>query len=146
MILLWTPADGEPRQYTFTPDDLMPVEYEPIEALGTWPSLAEFELACRQQSRTALRVALWICRRRDEPDLSLVDVQPRSGDISLEYDTDEALAIAEVMLADPDLDPVVRSGVEERMDALRAAAAGKDPGPAASPTSAGPASGTSPTT
>lgn len=146
MQLLWTPADAEPRQFTFTPDDLLPSEYEPIEALGTWPSLADFEVACRSGSLTAWRVALWICLRRDDPDLSLVDVQPRSGDLSLQYDTDEALAIAEVMLADPDLTPEVRAELEQRLEALRAAAAGKGPGPAASPTSAGPGSGTSRTT
>lgn len=132
MQLLWTPPDAEPREFRFTPDDLTPAEYEPIEALGTWASLADFEADCRAGKRTAWRVALWICRRRDDPDLSLADVQPRSGDLALLYDADEALAIAEVMLADPDLDDLMRAQVQDKVVALReqVAAEGKDPSPA----------------
>lgn len=142
MLLHWTPPTGDPRTFIFRPDDLRPAEYEPIEALGTWPSLAEFTLACQASQRTAWRVALWVCLRRDDPAVELDAVQPTPLELAMEYEPDENLALAELNLADPDCPPELRALLEASMPDLLAAA-GKAPGPAASRTSAGRAGGTS---
>lgn len=148
MILVWTPADAEPRTFEFRPDSMPPAEYEAIESHGRWASLDEFNDAVRASSRTAWRVALWICLRRDNPALSLDDVQPRPLEISMAYEPEEELALAELGLADPDTPPELRDAFETRRQELTARL-GKDrpgPAPAPSPTSETAAAGTSPTT
>ncbi len=148
MILVWTPADAEPRTFTFRPDAMPPAEYEAIEDVGRWLSLDDFNDAVRASSRTAWRVALWICLRRDNPTLTLDDVQPKPLEVSLSYEPEEELALAELGLADPDTPPDLRAMFEARRRELTVHL-GKDqpgPDPAPSPTSDEPAAGTSPTT
>lgn len=147
MILIYTPKDAEPRELVFRPDDLVPDEYERIELLGYWPALPEFIAACQASQRTAWRVALWICLRRDDPTLGLDAVQPRPLDLQMRYEPDEELALAQAYLADPDLPDGMRTLLEANLPALLEAA-GKAPatGPAPSDTSDAPAGGTSSTT
>lgn len=145
MILIWTPADAEPRTFTFRPDDMPPAEYEAIEDVGRWASLEEFNDAVRASARSAWRVALWICLRRENPALALDDVQPKPLEVSMSYEPAEELALAEIGLADPETPDDLRAMFEAR----RLELLGKDrPGtaPEPSPTSGEPAAGTSPTT
>ena len=148
MILLWTPADAEPRTFTFRPDDMPPAEYEAIEDHGRWASLDDFNDAVRASSRTAWRVALWICLRRDNPALALDDVQPRPLEVSMAYEPTEELALAELGLADPDTPADLRAMFETRRQELTVLLGKGRPGtaPEPSPTSDEPAVGTSPTT
>lgn len=128
MIVTFTPAGGSPREFAFTTTELLPEEYEPIEALGRWASLDEFDAAVRASSRTAWRVALWVCLRRDQPGLELEDVRPRANEIRFRYDPEEELAVAEMQLADPDLPAQFRELIEAALPDLRRAV-GNDPGP-----------------
>lgn len=148
MILIWTPADAEPRTFTFRPDDMPPAEYEAIENHGRWASLDDFNDAVHASSRTAWRVALWICLRRDNPALTLGDVQPRPLEISMSYEPTEELALAELGVADPDTPPDLREMFEARIHELTVQLGKGQPGtaPAPSPTSETPAAGTSLTT
>lgn len=148
MILVWTPADAEPRTFTFRPDDMPPAEYEAIEDVGRWASLDDFNDAVRASSRTAWRAALWICLRRENPALTLDDVQPKPLEVALGYEPDEELALAELGLADPDTPPDLRAMFEARLQELTVQL-GKDrpgPDPEPSPTNDEPAAGTLPTT
>lgn len=149
MILVWTPADAEPRTFTFRPDAMPPAEYEAIEAIGTWPSLTDFDEAIRASSRTAWRAALWICLRREDPALQLDDVQPTPLEVAMDYEPDEELLLAELALADPELPAQQRALYEAALPGIRARAEGKDQpssDPAPSPTSDTSDAGTSPTT
>lgn len=127
MIVTYTPAGSPPQTFPFRPFDMGPEEYEPIEALGLWESLEEFDRAVRHSQRTAWRVALWTCMRRETPDLTLDQVRPRALEVAVRYEPDEELAIAELTLADPDTAPALRAVLEANLPDLRRAV-GKDPG------------------
>lgn len=127
MIVTYTPAGSPPQTFPFRPFDMGPEEYEPIEALGLWESLEEFDRAVRHSQRTAWRVALWTCMRREDPDLTLDKVRPRASEVAVRYEPDEELAIAELTLADPDTAPALRAVLEANLPDLRRAV-GKDPG------------------
>ena len=140
MIVTYQPAGSPPQTFPFRPFDFLPEEYEPIEALGLWESLEAFDRAVRRSQRTAWRVALWVCLRRETPDLTLDQVQPRASEVEMSYDPDEELAIAELQLADPDIPDALRAVLEANLPDLRRAV-GKDPGtgdPVPSPPDAAP--------
>ena len=115
MIVTYTPAGSPPQTFPFRPFDMGPEEYEPIEALGLWESLEEFDRAVRHSQRTAWRVALWTCMRRETPDLTLDQVRPRALEVAVRYEPDEELAIAELTLADPDTAPALRAVLEANL-------------------------------
>lgn len=126
MIVTYTPAGSPPQTFPFRPFDMGPEEYEPIEALGLWESLEAFDRSVRQSQRTAWRVALWTCLRRETPDLTLDQVRPRALEVAVRYEPDEELAIAELTLADPDTPVDLRAILEANLPDLRRAV-GKDP-------------------
>jgi hypothetical protein len=144
MLILWTPKDADPWEFVFRVEELGPEEYEPIEAHGAWESVEAFDEAVRSGSRTAWRVALWICLRRETPDLDFDDVRPRPYDVVVNYEPAEQLLMAEVMLADPDLPAGTRSQLEASLPDLRETVGKDDPstGPALSPPVDGPPGGT----
>jgi len=130
MRLIWTPPSGEPREWIFRTEELLPHEYEPIEECGggAWDNLEDFDLAMRRSMRKAWRVALWICLRRDRPDLRLAEVVIRADELAMRYEPFEELAIAELALADPDLSEEARDFWARELPTLQAAA-GKAPVP-----------------
>jgi len=149
MRVIWTPRDGDRREFTFRVEELGPTEYEPVEDAGgsSWDNLEDFEKRIRSGSRKAWRVALWVCLRREHSGLALEDVQPRADEIEMGYEPAEELLIAELILADPALPAEKRSFWEAQMPGLRAAAGKGEPGtgPGPSPTLDAPTDGTSPT-
>jgi hypothetical protein len=146
MRLTWTPPGSDPRDLTFRVEDLTPDLYEPIEQVGPWNSLSDFADAMQSGNRRAWRVALWTCLRRDDdPTLQLDDVQPTPAQLTMRYEPEEELLIAEAILTNPDLAPDRRAFWEEQLPALRAAAGKADPGDEASPPGDAPTAGTSPT-
>lgn len=138
MLLHWTPPKAEPCVYVFRTHELPPRDYEAVEGLGRWASLADFDEAVRASVVSAWRVALWLCLRRDDPDLALDAVQPAAGEIVFTYEPVEELALAEFRLTDPDLPDDQRAMLEAALPAIREAVEGKDlpaSGPARSRTS-----------
>lgn len=133
MRILWTPPDGPDREFAFRVEDLGPEDYEPIEEHGAWASVEDFDRAVRASSRTAWRVALWICLRRETPGLALADVRPKPYELVLAYEPAEQLLLAEAMLTDPDLPADQRAMFEATLPDLRAAVGKGEPSTAPAP-------------
>ena len=150
MLVIYTAAGEQPRQYVFRVDELTPDLYEPIEQVGPWDALDGFVEALMAGNRRAWRVALWTCLRRDAlaaggEDVDLVDVTPTAGQLVLRYEPAEELLMAEAALADPGLPADRRAFYEGILPGLREAAGKADEGPAASGPDDAPTGGTSPT-
>jgi hypothetical protein len=109
--LIWTPEGGERREWEFTPRLLRTSEAEPLEAVGAtiWEDLETFEALFRKGNRRALRAALWVMRRRDEPRLEFADLDLRADEVHFDpWGDDERTFIRERLLSGQEPSPAVR--------------------------------------
>ena len=101
MLLIYSPAGQDAREFTFDPDTVPVTDAEAIEELGgnAWQSYGQFATAYRLGKVRALRVALFVCMRRDNPSLSFDQLDSAlAGEIGKSYDTAELLAMRKVWL------------------------------------------------
>lgn len=94
MRLIWTPPEGDPRDWEFDPDSLLTRDAEDIELSGgqSWEDFDEFKRLLRKGNRRALRAALWVLRRKDDPGLRFADLEVRADEIGFNLigDTEKA--------------------------------------------------------
>jgi hypothetical protein len=112
VIITYTPAEGEKREWQFTPRKLMSPEAEAIEKVTKW-TFQEFGAKFLAGSMLAYRAVVWIMLKRENPPLRFDDVSICMDDISVGFDDQESAQIREVLLADPDLDPEQRANLTE---------------------------------
>jgi hypothetical protein len=136
--LIWTPPEGEQREYAFRPYDLLSTDAEAIELVGdeAWTTYDEFVRLFRRGHRRALRAALWVLRRPDEPGLRFAQLNLRANEIKIQLDDDELketrAAIREQIAQDEDLPDDVRA------DLLAAYEDGEEGDPKARPSASPP--------
>jgi len=110
--LVWRPEGGERREWEFTPRLLRTVDAESLEAVGGrfWDDLETFEAYFRKGNRRALRAALWVMRRRDEPDLEFDSLDLRADEVAFDpWGDDEKAWIRERLLTGEQPNPKIRA-------------------------------------
>lgn len=139
MRLIYTPEDGEKREWLFAPMHLMTPESEAIEEVGgaLWDNYDDFGVKFMNGNRRAYRAALWIMLRRENPSLRFAELSVRADEIDIDFDDAEQARIREVMLADPDID-------DQERERLLAEIRGEAPDPKAEPDDVAPTDSTSP--
>lgn len=111
MRLIWEPEGSDAREWQFTTRYLRTAEAEAIEGVGGrfWEDLDTFDMLFRRGNRRALRAALWIVRRRDEPGLTFESLDLRADEVKYDpWGEDEKTVLRERMLAGEEMDPLTR--------------------------------------
>jgi hypothetical protein len=133
MRLIFTPEDGEKREWEFTPLRLMSFQTDWLEEAGgeTWASYDEWARLFGRGNRKAQRAALWVMLRAEQPDLKWRHLVIRNDELDVVWESQDMAAIRERILADPSL------GDDERTDLL-AGMDVRDEGPKDIPAGSGP--------
>ena len=99
MILIYSPSDGERREFQWNPGKLLSPEAEAIEDVGgrTWDSFQEFGAKFMKNNIKALRAALWIMLKRENPRLKFDDVTVAVDEIDFTFDDQEMSKIREAL-------------------------------------------------
>jgi hypothetical protein len=103
VLIKWSPEGGEAKEYTFKPGKLTSAEAEAIESVTDW-TYADFGERLLNGSKLALRVALWIVRKREEPDLRFSKVGFLMDEVTLGMDDEERQDIRDWLTKNPDAD------------------------------------------
>jgi len=116
--LIYTPENGEKREFAFMPAKLMSAEAEAIEDAGgaAWESFEEFGQKFLRGNRRAYRAALWIMLRREQPTLRFADLSLRVDEIEVDFDAAETARLREQVLGDPDMDAEQRAHLLSILD------------------------------
>jgi hypothetical protein len=88
MQLIYTPEGGPEQVFDFQPDMLMSFEAEWLEEAGgtQWETAAEWAAKFDRGSMRAIRAALWIMLRRQDPKLRLSDLVVRLNELRVQDD------------------------------------------------------------
>ena len=115
MRIIWSPPQGERREFDFHPLEVLWHEREAVEDLGTWSTWEAFGMAFMGGSSRAWRAGLWLMLRREQPRLMFDDVQLGRGDeLVVVYDDAEQAAIRAQIEGDDTLtEPVRRQMLEQ---------------------------------
>jgi hypothetical protein len=115
--LIWSPPDGDEREFIFKPWEALSPDAESIELVGgdAWVTYDEFVPLLNRGHRRAMRAALWICRRRDgEHGLRFDDLVLRAGrELKITHDDEELAALRELVRADMSLTDEMRVALLE---------------------------------
>lgn len=109
-------ADGDSvREFQFNPGKLTSPEAEAIEDVGgdRWDTFDRWGELFMSNNRKALRAALWIMLKRENPALKFNSVVVTADAITWDFDQDEQVKIREAIANEPDIDP------EQRAELLR---------------------------
>jgi hypothetical protein len=130
MILIYSPHDGEKREYAWNPGKLLSPEAEAIEDVGgrTWESFPEFGAKFMKNNAKALRAALWIMQKRENPRLKFSDVVVAIDELDFTFDETEMKRIREAIETE-DIDEDQREELLSRMDQVSEAEVLKEPEP-----------------
>lgn len=117
MRLIWTPPGGERREFDFQPLQIQSVEAEAIEDVGgrRWETYDEFGRLFMAGNRKAMRAALWIVRRREEPRLRFDDLTLRVDELHVDFDDAETARLRAQIEQDDDLDAEQREYLLEQL-------------------------------
>jgi hypothetical protein len=88
MQLTYTPEDGDPQVFDFRVERLMSFEAEALEEAGgdQWETVHEWANKFDRGSMRAIRAALWIMLRRQQPALRFSDLVVRVDELKVEED------------------------------------------------------------
>jgi hypothetical protein len=104
--VIYTPQ-GEPAQeFIFKPGRILSVEAELIEDVGgnAWDTYDQFVMRFSQGHFKAMRAALWILMKRDNPRLRFTDLAVYTDELDAGYDDEELADIRKRIMADDALD------------------------------------------
>ena len=116
MIVTYTPADGEKREWAFKPNKLMAVEAEAIESRTGW-TYQEFGVQFMKGSTLARHALLWVLLKRETPGIKYSDVTFAVDEIDFDLDADERAATIAVLQTKTDLDDDERTALEQLVKA-----------------------------
>lgn len=136
MRLIWAPPQGERREWELDPSSLLTVDAEAIELLGgtAWEDFDEWRRLLGKGHRRALRAALWVLRRADEPELRFDALSVRADEIKFDPIGETEKARWRQRLIDGQVsDPEVRAFMVRILGEDPTAGSGKDE-PSDSPT------------
>jgi hypothetical protein len=88
MQLTYTPEGGDEQTFDFHVDRLMSFEAEALEEAGgeQWETVHEWANKFDRGSMRAIRAALWIMLRRQQPALRFSDLVVRVDELKVEED------------------------------------------------------------
>ena len=106
MKIIYTPTDGEKREFIFRPGELTNVETEMIEIQGgeAWDTYEDFGRKFMSGSMRAYRAALWICLKRQDPKIKFLDVSFRVDELDVDLEDDEKGRIYAAIEGDENID------------------------------------------
>lgn len=115
MIIIYSPEDGESKEYLFVPSKLISPEAEAIENVGgnVWESFEEFGTKFMRGNIRAYRAALWVMMKRENPRLRFQDLVFKVGEVSIDYSKTELTRMKEALEVDDGSIPD-----DERLQAL----------------------------
>lgn len=96
MRILYTPADGEKREWPFEPQKMLSIEAEAIETVTGW-TFNEFGEKFVAGSTKAQHAVLWVLLRRENRGLKYGQVQFRMDELDVAFDPDELDAMREAL-------------------------------------------------
>lgn len=110
MLLTWQSDKAPSREWEFTPRRLLTPEAEAIENVGgsVWDNFDEFARLFNAGNRRALRAALWIMLRREDPKIEFDSLNVGAYDIKVSFGDDEKSVIRDLLVSQPDMDPEQR--------------------------------------
>jgi hypothetical protein len=116
--LIYTPEDGEKREFSFRPTRFMSPEVEALEDVGgnAWDSYDEWGVKFLKGNRRAYRAALWIMLKREEPTLKFRDLVVRVDEIAVDFEDDETVQLRQAIEDEPDIDEDQRENLLAIMD------------------------------
>lgn len=132
MFLTLKRADEEPQEYVFNPGKVSVFEAESIEKRTDW-TFQQFQAELHKGSARAMRVALWVCQRRQHPTLRLEDVTFDMGELELEFNASELARMREAVagVSAVQMDPDEKMATLAQFDELLKAAREDPDGPKA---------------
>ncbi len=138
MKLVYTPADGERREWEYDPSEVTAAEAEAVEDVtgSTWE---EVNKAAGKGGIRARRAILWMLLRRDHAVLRFADVVFRVGELEWQFGRRELESmrdLARTMPLPPGVTEAEREAGVAQFDKLIAAADHDGPGKAPSGTAA----------
>jgi hypothetical protein len=88
MRVIYTPEGGDEQVFDFQVPQLMSFEAEWLEEAGgdQWDTIAEWAEKFDRGSMRAIRAALWIMLRRNDPKLRFSDLVVRLSELKVEED------------------------------------------------------------
>jgi len=111
MEITYSPEGEESRSWQFTPRRLKTLEAEAIEGVGgeLWEDFDTFGRLFFKNNRRALRAALWVLMRRDDPNLRFETLSIGAMDITVALGDDEVGRIRDLLRDhSKDIDPEQR--------------------------------------
>jgi hypothetical protein len=115
MLIKFTQADHEPKDYVFRPKEELSPTAEAIEMLGgeVWDNYDEFEEKFRNGNRRAHRAALWAAIRRDDPTstLEFADFTYPVGAVAVYWEPIELEQIRRNVMANTETSPEEKARV-----------------------------------
>jgi hypothetical protein len=123
--IIYAPDGAERREFPITPNRLRSPDAEAIEEVGgtRWENFDEWAAQFKRGGKRAERAGLWICLRRDQPDLQFHDVDFAANELAVVWDDDEKRAMRAATRADPDLSDDVKESI---LEAIGMPAGGED--------------------
>ena len=113
MRVIWTPTEGERREWEFAPSQLRTVEAEAIENVGgsRWDNLDTFENLLIRGNRRARRAVLWILLRREKASLNFDTLDLQANEVTIDYwgETEKAWIRERMLAGVEDIDPEIRA-------------------------------------
>jgi len=125
MLITYTPADGDKREWEFKPAKLISAEAEAIEDATGW-TFDEFGEKFLGGSMKAKRAALWILLRRETPTLRFRELSITPEEVVVDLEPDEAERLRAAIEGDEDLDPRQRDAILGMLEREAAGAPGKE--------------------
>lgn len=115
MYLSYTPADGEPQRWEFTPNKMDSQEAEAIEKRTGW-DWGEFGRHLLAGSVLARRALLWTYQRRVHHTLRFEDVRFATGELTLELDKAELQETRDQLAASEAISPEEKAAALSMLD------------------------------
>lgn len=103
MLVIYTPKDGDRREWHFKADDMPSSEAEAIEDVMSPMTFDEWQLALIKGGVKARRAMLWTYLRREKPSLAFKDVSFTVGELTVEWDSKEKASMREKVRESQDL-------------------------------------------
>jgi hypothetical protein len=126
MYLTYKPADEDPQEFIFIPDEINSFDAEAIESATNW-TWEEFMLKLQTGSFKARRALLWVLLRTVHRGLAFRDVKFNKNQVELEYDVDEMAKLIKQIKEQPDQDGFNKDAfiaqMEKEMETARPAPA-----------------------
>jgi len=98
--VVFTPTNGERREWPFTPDDIDVVDASFIKK-QTHLRHGEWKKALLEQDADALHGLLWVLLKGENPMLRWTDVRFRMNEVSFDFDDAEVDALIDALASMP---------------------------------------------